>query len=311
MKNGLTKFILSAAIVVAVVIAADWTIGKIIEKMLPGISNQGDTGLTYFSLNEIEYPVLIVGSSRANHHYVPHILSDSLDAEAYNIGRDGCFFSYNCCIIQSILSRYTPKMIIWETSMTSLCSGNDPLENLYPYYGKNKYVTECIKINFGWMKRIPLVCNQYKYNSLLIRIISRYINRKSFAIDELNGYSPISPKSWTPAEKENSSIESLQTINESNVQHFKDVLAMANSKGVRLIVVNSPSYMAKGNVSESEKIMNQICDSMGVSIYNFSQAEGIYDNIDFWNDYTHMNSRGAEVYTKIFIDTILSNGYLH
>lgn len=306
MKKGLKKFLLASAVVLALVIAADWVAGKVVDRMLPAISNQGQIGSTYFALNEVEYPILVVGSSRASHHYVPSILADSLGIEAYNIGRDGCFFSYNCCVIQSILDRYTPEILIWETSMDVLSSDNDPMESLYPYYGKNRFVTECIKTDCDWTQRVPLVSNLYKYNSNLIRIASRYAARNSYPEDKLNGYLPLPPKKWTPQERKTASdADTVEIIDEVKVQRFKAVLSMALEKGVRLVVVNSPTYMASGNVSESERQMKEICDSMGVKIFNFAQAEGIYDNIDCWVDYGHMSSTGAEIYTRRFIDTCL------
>lgn len=306
MKKGLKKFLISAAVVLAVVVVADWAMGKVVDRMLPAISNQGQIGCTYFALNEVEYPVLVVGSSRASHHYVPSIMRDSLGMDVYNIGRDGCFFSYNCCVIQSILDRYSPEILVWETSMDVLSSDNDPLESLYPYYGKNKFVTECVDAECDWTERVPLVSNLYKYNSNLIRIASRYAARKSYPEDKLNGYIPLPPKKWTPQERKTASdADTVEIIDDVKVQRFKSVLSMALEKGVRLIVVNSPSYMASDKVPESERQMQQICDSMGVTIQNFARAEGIYDNIDCWVDYGHMSSTGAEIYTRRFIDTCL------
>lgn len=306
MRKGLIKLLSTIAIVIGFVAVADYILGKVVDRMLPAISNQGQIGSTYFALNEVEYPILVVGSSRASHHYVPGILADSLGMEAYNIGRDGCFFSYNCCVIQSILDRYAPEVLVWETSMDVLSSDNDPMESLYPYYGKNRFVTECIKADCDWTERAPLVSNLYKYNSNLIRIASRYAARNSYPEDKLNGYIPLPPKKWTPVERKTASDSgAAEIIDEVKVRRFKAVLSMALEKGVRLIVVNSPSYMATGKVSESEKLMREICDSMGVTIKNFAQAEGIYDNIDCWVDYGHMSSTGAEVYTRRFIEECL------
>lgn len=304
MKKGLKKFLISAAVVLAIVVAADWALGKAVDKMLPTISNQGQIGCTYFALNEVEYPVLVVGSSRATHHYVPSIMRDSLGMDVYNIGRDGCFFSYNCCVIQSILDRYTPKIIVWETTMDALSSDNDPLESLYPYYGKNKFVTECVDADCDWTEHVPLVSNLYKYNSNLIRIASRYAQKGGYVEDKLNGYIPLSPKNWTPAERKASASEAVEIVDDTKVQRFKAVLSMALEKGVCLIVVNSPSYMASDKVSESERQMKEICDSMGVKIFNFAQAEGIYDDIQYWCDYTHMNKTGAEIYTRRLLECI-------
>ncbi len=195
-------------------------------------------------------------------------------------------------------------MIVWETTMDALSSDNDPLESLYPYYGKNRFVTECIKSDCDWTERVPLVSNLYKYNSNLIRIASRYAAHNSYPEDKLNGYIPLPPKKWTPRERNASASETVEVVDEIKVQRFKSVLSMALEKGVRLIVVNSPSYMVSGNVSESERQMQQICDSIGVKIFNFARAEGIYEYVDCWVDYGHMSSTGAEIYTRRFVEAI-------
>ena len=62
MKKGIKKFGLSIIIVLIFVSVVDVIVGKTMDSMLPQISNQGDAGKTYFSLNEVNTPVVIVGS---------------------------------------------------------------------------------------------------------------------------------------------------------------------------------------------------------------------------------------------------------
>ena len=95
------KFGLNVAIVLILVAAVDVVIGKTIDSLLPQISNQGATGKTYFSLNEVNTPIVIVGSSRAAHHYVTQMVEDSIGMPTYNVARDGCFFSYNCSLVST------------------------------------------------------------------------------------------------------------------------------------------------------------------------------------------------------------------
>lgn len=70
MKKGLSKFCAAVLLVLAMVIVVDVAVGKVMAGWLPQISNQGDTGKTYYSLNDVHTPIVIVGSSRAAHHYV-------------------------------------------------------------------------------------------------------------------------------------------------------------------------------------------------------------------------------------------------
>ena len=46
MKKGLLRFGVAVLIVLASVAVVDMAVGKVMERMLPPISNQGDTGKT-------------------------------------------------------------------------------------------------------------------------------------------------------------------------------------------------------------------------------------------------------------------------
>ena len=139
MKKGLLRFGVAVLVVLVSVVAIDFAVGKTMDWMLPQISNQGATGKTYFSLYDVNTPVVIVGSSR------------SIGLPAYNVARDGCFFSHNSCVVNSIIDRYSPKLIIWENCCEYLYEGvDDPFVNLYPYYKTNKWVTTAIKEELPW-----------------------------------------------------------------------------------------------------------------------------------------------------------------
>ena len=70
MKSDFLRFCIVNILVLICVSIIDLISGIIINKMLSEISNQGEIGRTYFSLNEVDTPIVIVGSSRASHHYV-------------------------------------------------------------------------------------------------------------------------------------------------------------------------------------------------------------------------------------------------
>lgn len=62
MKKGLSRFCITVLIILISVVVVDIVIGKVMDWMLPQISNQGDTGKTYFSLYDVKSPIVVVGS---------------------------------------------------------------------------------------------------------------------------------------------------------------------------------------------------------------------------------------------------------
>ena len=299
------RFITVVLTVIVVVVALDWAIGKALDVMLPQISNQGDTGKTYFALNEVNTPVVIVGSSRAAHHYVTQMVEDSLGMPAYNVGRDGCFFSYNCCVINSILDRYSPSLIVWETSKGDLFGdGSDPLENLYPYYQKNRWVTAILKSELPWTERVRLSSKVYRYNSVIHRVVMRYMGRASFVDGTEKGYLPLQPKKLLePLELSSESWEQDE-VDEAKVERFRSILCRAQDEGVKMIVVDSPKFIDGSGPCTSADIMKSLCEEYGACFIDNTQMPYFLERPELFNDAKHLNDNGAKAYTDMFLEEI-------
>lgn len=305
MKKGLLRFGVAVLIVLASVAVVDVAVGKVMDWMLPQISNQGDSGKTYYSLNDVNTPVVIVGSSRAAHHYVTEMIEDSLLMPAYNVARDGCFFSYNCCVINSILDRYAPELIIWENGTEYLYEGiSDPLESLYPYYSQNKWVSRTIQEELPLTEYLRLNSNIYQYNSIVHRILMRYRGRHSFSDGTIKGYLPLAPKQLKKQlalEKEE--LES-SALSETKIERFRSTLERAQKIGVRIVVVDSPKYKLRTYENLSASKMQELCERYGALYIDNSQLPYFLDHPELFNDATHMNDDGAKVYTELFLKQI-------
>mgnify|MGYP000015684446 FL=1 len=305
MKKGLSKFCTAVLLVLAMVIVVDVAVGKVMSWMLPQISNQGDTGKTYYSLNDVHTPIVIVGSSRAAHHYVSQMIEDSLGMPAYNVARDGCFFSYNCCVVNSILDRYTPKVIIWENGTEYLFEGfDDPLENLYPYYERNKWVTSTIREELPWTEYSRLNSSLYQFNSVVHRILMRYRGRNSFVDETEKGYLPLQPKKLKKALVLKHGEQKYANLSKTKVERFKEVLSRASAKGVKVVVVDSPMYRLCDVNNKSAVEMRKICKMYGALFLNNSQLPEFLEHKELFNDPTHMNTIGAVAYTDFFLRQI-------
>lgn len=299
MKKGLKKFSITITVVLAIVTGIDCCTGFLMDWMLPQISNQGATGKTYFSFNEANYQTIIVGSSRAEHHYVTQLIEDSIGMPTYNVGRDGCFFNYNCCLVNSILDRYTPKAIIWEFDNDKLYSGiYDPLEDMYPYYRKNKWITSTIEEELPWSEYVRLNSNIYRYNSILLSITARYLNRSS-AADTSKGYAPLY------ATAKNMSLDTATTpdsdISITKFKRFEATLKRIKEKGVTLILVDSPKFLIDKEKTQADQLMEKLCSDYSITYIDNSQIPMFLEHPEYYKDQTHLNDKGAKLYTEIFI----------
>ena len=266
-----------------------------------------DESKTYFAINEVEAPCLIVGSSRASHHYVPSMIEDSINIDTYNVGRDGCFFSYNCAMNNAIINRYTPEIILWEFSDTDLFNDNDNrLESLYPYYGKNTHITKIIDETENSKRKIQLSSGLYKYNSIALRIISRSITSGAQSCDKNKGYLPLKPEE----SKSNLILKydsiPQNTLNEVRVKQFEETIQAITSRGTKLFLFFSPKYKLVDTTKENESYIEtlKICSKYNVPVFDNTNIPEFIANPSYFKDLTHLNSKGAERYTEIIIEQI-------
>ena len=305
MRKGLFRFSVAVLIVLASVVIVDVAVGKVMDWMIPQISNQGDTGKTYYSLNDINTPVVIVGSSRAAHHYVTAMIEDSLHMPAYNVARDGCFFSYNCCVINSILDRYTPELIIWENGTEYLYDDmDDPLESLYPYYDSNTWVNKTIREELPFTEYARLNSHIYQYNSIVHRIVLRYRGRSTFVDETIKGYLPLKPKTLRNELKLMPENISSKVLSDTKVERFRKILERAKEKGVKMIVVDSPKCKKRDKNNLSAVKMQDLCQQYEAIYLDNSQLTYFLEHPELFNDATHLNDDGAKIYTELFLRQI-------
>ena len=98
MKKYIVRIILFFAIVVLVDFVVGWA-GDYLQTHAKG----GDTKAINDLVKKDQHDILILGSSRAHHHYDTPFLSDTLNLDVYNAGYDGNGVILAYGILQMIL----------------------------------------------------------------------------------------------------------------------------------------------------------------------------------------------------------------
>lgn len=258
----------------------------------------GDTKSLYHVAKECDEDVLIFGSSRAVHHYVPEILADSLGMSVFNCGKNGngILFLYSC--LNLITERYTPKMIIYDIS------GYDVVKDDYSKYlglqkrfydnpSVSEFVDE-IYPNEKW----KLLSNLYMYNGTWIQMLSDYLHPQRIVSN--TGYKPLTqtmtydPKlplptvsaEWDPLKKD----------------VFKRFCAKCKEKNIILVVALSPFYKAQSSI-EYQKVID-FCKEYNITMINSYYDSHIVEDISNFMDSYHLNDHGAHNYTSLFANKL-------
>ena len=98
------SFFLRLLLIGSILFVADLAIGGLLSHFYFRLRH-GEQARTTLVMDSIRTPIVVLGSSRAAHHYIPSIIADSTGLACYNAGKDQQGLFYSLAIWRSILAR--------------------------------------------------------------------------------------------------------------------------------------------------------------------------------------------------------------
>jgi hypothetical protein len=254
-----------------------------------------------YGIQQSKEEVIIVGSSRAQHHYIPSIITDSLGLTCYNMGSGGQNIYYSYGIIKSILQRYSPKVILLELmyidyAITDAAHNTDNLSLFLPYCKYNETLNEVINLR-GPFEKVKLLSQAYPFNSMATDIVYSFVKRDKNVYFANNGYVPIEGEISLPLEKfvnkDELKVDTLKT------KYIEKTIDLCNYHKVRLIIIVSPTFRDSEGKTSSVKIVQRIASKAGIEFWNYELDSLFLFEKTLFKDVSHLNHIGAEKYTRI------------
>ncbi len=246
---------------------------------------------------------LVFGSSRANHHYIPHIIEDSLGLTCFNTGVDGNGIIFCYGTLRMITNRYSPQLIIYDVSGFDLYEDDNMkyLDLLKPYYYESGI--DSIFWSVEPKTRLMMCSNFYRYNTTCIRILGDFLHPMQTSSD---GFVPLHKvMDYEPELNETSD----RTVDSLKIHFFKEFIQLAQESGIRLVCCVSPSYLGTP-LDVKYQPVKDLCDQHGVPFIYDGDDEVISINKKYFSDRTHLNENGAEIYTERIMKKILELGII-
>lgn len=259
-------------------------------------SKGGGVKSRYYVCKESTEDVLVFGSSRAKHHYVPDIIEDSLGMTCYNTGEDGNGIILCYGFLKMITERYNPKLIIYDVTGFDMYEDDNMkyLDLMKPYYYEPGVDSIFWEVNPK--SRIMMLSNLYRFNTTCLRVIGNYIH-------PMNNY----PKGYLAIYKtmdyEPEYKEEVKKEDTLKIHYFEKFIKLTHDKDIKLVCCGSPYYKAPSNDNNYQPI-KQLCERYDVPFYYFGADPDISQNKSFFSDRTHMNDNGARLYTSKLISVI-------
>jgi hypothetical protein len=301
-SNKLSGFLLKMALLVSLAVTADQGIGKILRHYY--YTQLSDDGYrTTFAIDSTKAEILVFGSSRANHHYVPRVFEDSLGMSFYNTGRDGSYFLNSYATMKGLLARYTPKIILLEMNPDELfydAESYDRLSSLLPYYKDHPAMQSTIELKSRFEK-YKLLSGVYPFNSDILTILinnSRYnIKRKP----DMEGFIQLNNCMQDTVLR---NLKAVQCIPDTvKINRLKDIAVLCKKKKILLFIIQSPVY-AMVPQDKSVSLMDSIAGETNTPFWNFAQDPACLHHPAWFDDFDHLNKDGALYFSGLVANQI-------
>lgn len=297
------KYLLQIAFFFAIVAVVDFAAGMLFRYVQANKAG-GRTGAEWHACRESNEDIIIMGSSRASHHYVPQILTDSLGMSCFNAGQDG-----NGIILQygrwkMISERYAPKVLIYDVTPSFDLQENDNMayvDRLKPFCDDREvknYVADIFPIE-QW----KLYSQMYRYNYKFLEMLSDCVKSKD---DQLCGYIPLHGQIRKEVVEgtSNAKVKPIE-FDETKLQYLECLAQECQARNTQLIFVVSPYFKGGSFSKETFSPISNLAAKYGLPFYYLNVSE-FTDNPDLFKDSHHLNDEGAKAFTSEILHRIVS-----
>ena len=293
------KKIVFIAIILGIVVGCDWLIGAVTKDEILNVRdvgvNQTNTVQAFFKRTA---DVLILGPSTANHHYDCKIIEDSLGMTCFNAGRDGQNIIYDAMVLEGFLTRCTPKLVVVDVTHSTLSdTWMSSLNDFNCYYGFLQPIDDIIDSIGGPLDRFKRMSNIYRYNKTWEWLLNA---RFAKTAEDLDGYRPLEVKEIKGLKSTN---ESSQFVMAEECRHYLDrIIDICKEKNVKILFAISPTLVIDNGIFA--KNVNDVLHGKGVELMNWNGDTAYINHPELFYDKTHLNAKGAEVFTKEFVGKV-------
>lgn len=289
------KFLSYVCITILAVVIVDVLYGFAMKQL------SGDHYVTSIDhIRKAHEDIAIIGSSRANHHYDPQLLSDSLHLTAYNYGIEGLNIFADQAVLAMLMSQAEkkPQMVILDLSESDICDvqgwNADHLSLLYPYDdvpAVDSVLADAIDPRELFFVRYSKL---YRHNS---KILDYLKPKPAKGQRQENGFTPLDGR-WAG---EPTQTATPYPLSAQKMDYLERFVGVCKSNGVLLVLSTSPCYSRLPKERNWIMAIKKVAREHHLTYLYHEQDSDFLAHPEWFNEPYHLNAEGAEAFTRKII----------
>ena len=265
-------------------------------------ANEPDAGVNHSNLKQSLFnkkaDILVLGASKANHHYITDSLEYRFGMSVFNAGLDGDNIVTSRVQFDALKDKCPPKMVILDLSGGQMAGKWDNMFLSHKvYYGLESHYTHVANQFISIENRVKLLSSLYKLNEELPDIVLSYLKGNRGC----NGFIPLvgSNEGISHRVKDAKEPYVMGDVQRNNLDY---IVKYCKENKITLIVIYSPSLNTY--INGNTQTFEVYCREQEIPFFNY-ESDTVYTNHpEFFKDYNHLNIIGAQVFTSDVIKRI-------
>lgn len=277
--------------------------------------NEPDAGTNHSnfkqSLFDKEADIVILGASKANHHFITDSLAKFFGLSTYNCGVDGDNVLASKIQFESLVNRHQPKLVILDlTGGQTSGKWKSLLLSHKSYYGLNDSYTEMCNELLDTKARISIKSSFYRMNGAFLDLIESYVKGDK----NQTGYIPLLGSSPHLTVRYKNNLDDLDPsyvsnfrIDEVQENCMNYIVNYCKTHNIPIYITYSPSLIIYTNGLTDK--YDEYCQEHNVTFLNWEGDTNYINHPEYFKDFNHLNEKGSIIFTRDFINKIKEFGY--
>ena len=300
--KDLKKVGLWIAIVVGIVVAVDLLFGLAMKKYISTYRLKGDyRAVDHILTDSDDDELMVLGSSVALNSINTKTLEDSLGIKIYNGGSNGQTMPYYQTLLEIIAGRPKLKTVIMGLAEINLTDHGTGVRYrfLVPYYDTGyKPIDERLE-GMSAMERVFLKSSLYRYNTMWFRILLYHFFEPG--IKGANGFIAKDIPAFYPHKE---ILEQDMVMSDERACQLDSMAELCRKNGIRLIVCMTPRYEQRNIETDVERNLRSRAARGDFELWFDIASTPLSADSTMFYDNTHLNYKGAEIYTSTIIERL-------
>ena len=257
----------------------------------------GQTHKNEYLYRKCKDDILILGSSKADHHYVPSVFEDSLRLSCYNAGEMGCGIIPAYVRYKMEMERHKPVLLLYEVTPEYdylIDDGYSRYLGVIRPYALDRVVKQVYLDFSDRLERLRIISGMYRNNSCIVQNLKDIFKKA----DNYNGYEPLygrlAPEGIVIGQENGVAAVSVDSL---KLKYLEKLIEDTILDSVRLVFIISPTYLNCGDSGLYDPAID-LCLKYGVPIIDNKSCALFINDPNYYQDCIHLNNDGAIAYSR-------------